>query len=594
MSGKRSTSPAASQQSQASHIPSELFVYLEKLHERWVPRDQLEEWHRTLRPDEYSRRVRGVAVRFLAADMSYKVGWVCQWEAAAAVDGQDNLIVDAGMGATEIVLLRNVSNSKFTLKEVSPEVLSRLHQLASNQPKKATGVVTTSAQNLQPSSIPPPELHPHVLLIGNDGTTIGSEPVSEIVSRATMEDPDTPRAGQSHNFHRELAPPDAHMISREGTGTAAMVHALEKRSQASQDDERWLRSLLEMTRALAENEGRRGGGVSKPYYCQQVLQMCKHCENLISKERLLLRVRSPLYVFGDIHGNFDDLNYFLEKLIPFGEIKCAAASFLFLGDYVDRGDYGLECAVSLLTYKSLAPHKVHLLRGNHETPEVNGDIAEYGELSFKHECIRKFGEKHGDQVWEAINRVFRLLPGAAVIDGSIFCAHGGIPRFSGGTDDRLQVLDSPDFPRLPRIQCMPGVPEGAFASRCRQMMEDLVWSDPAGVNDQLDPFGFGDNRRGPGLKTFGSKAVDEFLNNHGFSHIFRAHQEKSNGLRISDNGRVVTIFSTSDYVGHQNGAGVVFVGDGIIRMIIKQPPPPLDMNPASSPALGNPNPRRKR
>ena len=97
-----------------------------------------------------------------------------------------------------------------------------------------------------------------------------------------------------------------------------------------------------------------------------------------------------------------------------------------------------------------------------------------------------------------------------------------------------------------------------------------MWSDPAGAHEMLDSFGFGENRRGPGLKTFGSRAVDEFLNNNGFSHIFRAHQEKSNGLRISDNGRVVTIFSTSDYVGHQNGAGVVYVGDASIRMIIKQ------------------------
>ena len=251
MSGKRSVSPQS-----AEHAK-----YLEKLHERWVPRDQLEEWNRTMKAEDYQRRVKGVAVRFLAADMSYKVGWVATWECG---EGQDNLIVDAGMGATEVVLLRNVSNSKFNTKEVSTEVLARLTRAEEQTVRKPQHYNV----NCAPTNITHHELHPHVLLIGGDGTSIGAEPVSEIVSRAQAEDPDTPRGGAA-SFQSQVAP-DAHMISREGTGTAAMVETLERRTQASHDEERWLRSLIDMTRSLAKNEGRRGGGVSKPYYCQQV------------------------------------------------------------------------------------------------------------------------------------------------------------------------------------------------------------------------------------------------------------------------------------------------------------------------------------
>ena len=255
----RSVSP------QTATINADLGKYLEKLQERWVPRDQLEEWNRTMHVSDYQRRVRGVAVRFLAADMSYKVGWVSTWECG---EGQENLIVDAGMGATEVVLLRNVSNSKFNPKEVSPEVLGRLYEAEAQKMKKASHYNV----NTQPSTLPPPELHPHVLVIGGDGKAICAEPVSEIVSRAVGEDPDTPRSGGAGGpgFQNAGVAPDAHMISREGTGTAAMVETLERRTQASHDEERWLRSLLDMTRALAKNEGRRGGGVSKPYYCQQV------------------------------------------------------------------------------------------------------------------------------------------------------------------------------------------------------------------------------------------------------------------------------------------------------------------------------------
>eukprot|EP01059_Diplonema_ambulator_P036137 TRINITY_DN888_c3_g3_i1.p2 TRINITY_DN888_c3_g3~~TRINITY_DN888_c3_g3_i1.p2 ORF type:complete len:224 (+),score=66.54 TRINITY_DN888_c3_g3_i1:493-1164(+) len=220
----------------------------------------------------------------------------------------------------------------------------------------------------------------------------------------------------------------------------------------------------------------------------------------------------------------------------------------------------------------LAPKQVFLLRGNHESPEVNGDIKQYGDLSFRHEISQKFPGRVGDQVWDAINKVFQCLPAAAIVDDKIFCAHGGIPRHDGGEDDRIKTLEDPKFPRFASIQVAPAIAqqESAWMQKCRKMMEDLVWSDPADQRRGLDEFGFGDNPRGVGLKTFGSKAVDEFLDRNGFTHIFRAHQEKSNGVRICDNARVLTIFSTSDYIGHQNGAGVAFVSHGSIRLAIKE------------------------
>jgi len=163
------------------------------------------------------------------------------------------------------------------------------------------------------------------------------------------------------------------------------------------------------------------------------------------------------------------------------------------------------------------------------------------------------------------------------VDSKVFCVHGGIPRYAGGEDDRFKVMENPRFPRFDCVQIDPALSpkEDAWTQRCRQVLEDLVWSDPVdkSMTDHLDGYGFGDNPRGIGLKTFGSKAVDTFLDTFGLTHIFRAHQEKSNGLRICDNARVMTIFSTSDYVGHQNGAGVIFLGFGSIRMIIKEPTP---------------------
>lgn len=127
-----------------------------------------------------------------------------------------------------------------------------------------------------------------------------------------------------------------------------------------------------------------------------MISLCKSVSSLLDNEPRHGQMHSPCYVFGDIHGNFRDLFYFMDNLISFQDLRYTPHRFLFLGDYVDRGEFSVEVVAYLFALKTLAPHKVLLLRGNHEDTLVSGDISSYGACSFRAQCHSLFGLALGE------------------------------------------------------------------------------------------------------------------------------------------------------------------------------------------------------
>jgi serine/threonine-protein phosphatase 4 catalytic subunit len=76
------------------------------------------------------------------------------------------------------------------------------------------------------------------------------------------------------------------------------------------------------------------------------------------------------------------------------------------------------------------PDRIELIRGNHESRQIT---QVYG---FYDECLKKYGTLN---VWQWCTEIFDYISLAAVIDGRIFCVHGGLsPELS--TIDEVKSL----------------------------------------------------------------------------------------------------------------------------------------------------------
>ena len=176
----------------------------------------------------------------------------------------------------------------------------------------------------------------------------------------------------------------------------------------------------------------------------EVKALCTKAREILVEESNVQCVDSPVTICGDIHGQMFDL---LELFRVGGEFTnrkkkfemnflrftgdVPQTNYLFLGDFVDRGFYSVETFLLLLALKVRYPDRITLIRGNHESRQIT---QVYG---FYDECLRKYGSI---MVWRYCTEVFDYLSLSAVIDGKIFCVHGGLSP-SINTLDQIRQID---------------------------------------------------------------------------------------------------------------------------------------------------------
>lgn len=251
---------------------------------------------------------------------------------------------------------------------------------------------------------------------------------------------------------------------------------------------------------------------------------------LLKKEPNLLEVDAPITVCGDIHGQYFDLM----KLFEVGG-NPADTRYLFLGDYVDRGYFSIECVLYLWSLKMWYPDTLFLLRGNHECRH----LTDY--FTFKLECKHKYS----DRVYDAVMDSFCSLPLAAIMNKQFLCIHGGL-------SPELQTLD--DLRNIDRFR---EPPTGGI-------MCDILWSDPIedfGAEKTQDSFVHNHVRGCSYFFTY--HAACQFLERNGLLSIIRAHEAQDSGYRMYRKTRttgfpsVMTIFSAPNYLDVYNNKAAV-------------------------------------
>lgn len=267
------------------------------------------------------------------------------------------------------------------------------------------------------------------------------------------------------------------------------------------------------------------------YAAHIIFHVSRHLEH---KEKIVTDLSIPekgrLVVVGDLHGQLDDLL----TIFKVSEFPSKTNLYLFNGDIVDRGAHSMQLLLIIYALKLVFPTSVYINRGNHEHRLMN---ARYGfELQVK--------QLYDEALYELIQTSFNWLPIATLVEESAFIVHGGLTQFDSFTINELRRIKRRDLLPHPLVQ-----------TREEFILEQLLWSDPGRGGS-----GYINNRRGAGI-LFSAELTASFLKKNNLQLILRSHQMVDTGYSRCHGGKLVTIFSASNYCGTNDNLGAIAIFD---------------------------------
>lgn len=415
---------------------------------------------------------------------------------------------------------------------------------------------------------------------------------------ALVADPDGYRDEPELSVAGEAGRDLADFVVRRGMQLVAVVAAEVGRKQDCLDGE-WRPLLPEASAARGELGAPPGsllpwllGGGD---LLEKLRALCCAAQEVLQQQAAVSEVTVPAKVFGDIHGQLRDLlllfhfygipgaNAAQSTTTSRSASTCTArcthpklyrldlqpswsgpssgsdstgveVSYVFNGDWVDRGEHQLEVVALLFALKIIYPSQIWLNRGNHEDMGQNFKTTKRGSLGFDLACQEQLGMQRGLAAFQAFHRAFEWLPLAARIGGRILVLHGGLGT-GQWTLEQLRAVDRPL-----RSKDLTVALGGA--------VYNVLWSDPLAA-DRKNPvrtYGVHPSHRtkhSSVMKGFGRDVTEQFCAREGLGLIIRSHQFKQSGkgYELQHDGWLMRVFSARNYCGESsNDGGLLVIG----------------------------------